>query len=114
MKKKWVILFWVMTLILLIGILACVEIQKTHTFTLANQDGTTLQSEQIQPLFGTVKVSSDCDTSVVFTDIETGKTYTIKLLTTGMSGKVKLERGRWYTVEGNGTLTVSLVNVRVE
>lgn len=73
-----------------------------------------MKSEQIQPMFGTVKVSGDCDTDVVFTDIETGEEYVIDFITSGMSGKIKLQKGKWYTVEGRGNLTVSPVNVRVE
>lgn len=114
MKKKWLILCFVVVLVLLVVIFGYIGIQKAHTFTLANQDGTTLQSEQIQPLFGTVKVSGDCDTDVVFTDVETGETYTVGYITPGMSDKIKLQKGRWYTVEGAGNLTLSPVNVRIE
>ena len=49
-----------------------INIQRSHTFTLSNDEGT-IKTEQIQPLWGTVKVSGDCDTEVVFTDVETGK-----------------------------------------
>ena len=47
-----------------------INIQRSHTFTLSNDEGT-IKTEQIQPLWGTVKVSGDCDTEVVFTDVET-------------------------------------------
>ena len=70
--------------------------------------------EQIQPLFGTVRVSGDSDTDVVFTDVETGEKYTIGYITHGMTEKIKLERGRWYSVAGSGNLTVKPINVRVE
>lgn len=49
-----------------------INIQRSHTFTLSN-DESTIKTEQIQPLWGTVKVSGDCDTDVVFTDVETGE-----------------------------------------
>ena len=62
----------------------------------------------------TVKVSCDCDTNVVFTDVETGEIYTIGYITTGVSEKIKLKKGKWYTVEGEGKLVVSPVNVRIE
>lgn len=109
MKKKWLIPCVIV--ILVVSIL--LYIQKTHTFTLANDEGI-IKSEQIQPLFGTVKVSGDCDTDVVFTDIETGETYTIGYITSGVSEKMKLEKGKWYTVAGRGNLVISPVNVRIE
>ena len=61
-----------------------------------------IKSEQIQPLFGTVKVSGDCDTDVVFTDMETGEKYVVGYITSGVSEKIKLEKGKWYTVAGGG------------
>ena len=84
-----------------------------HTITLSNGEGT-IKAEQIQPLRGTVKVSGDCDTDVVFTDVETGKQYIIGYITHGMTEKIKLEKNKWYKVEGEGNLTMSPVNVRVE
>lgn len=114
MKTKQIIPYLVITVILLVGFFCYIGVQKAHTFTLATQGSTTLHSEQIQPLFGTVKVSSDCDTDVVFTDIESGETYTIGYITPGMWEKIKLQNGRWYTIEGAGNLTVSPVNVRIE
>lgn len=73
-----------------------------------------IKSEQIQPLFGTVKVSGDCDTDVIFTDTETGKKYEIGYITSGVSEKIHLEKGRWYTVDGEGNLTIGPVHVRIE
>ena len=40
-----------------------INIQRSHTFTLSNDEGT-IKTEQIQPLWGTVKVSGDSDTDV--------------------------------------------------
>ena len=37
---------------------------------------------------------------VVFTDIETGEKYVIEYITSGVSEKIKLEKGKWYTVVG--------------
>lgn len=111
-KKKWVIPCLIV--ICLIAITVCFSVQKAHTFTLTTEDGSAIKAEQIQPLFGTVRVSGDSDTSVVFTDIETGETYTIGYITHGMSEKIKLQKGKWYTVEGVGNLTIKPVNVRVE
>ena len=90
-----------------------INIQRNHTFTLSDDEGT-IKTEQIQPLWGTVKVSGDCDTDVVFTDVETGKQYIIGYITHGMTEKIKLEKNKWYKVEGEGNLTMSPVNVRVE
>ena len=94
-------------------LLICSSIRKRHTFTLSHSEGT-IKAEQIQPLRGTVKVSGDCDTDVVFTDVETGKQYIIGYITHGMTEKIKLEKNKWYKVEGEGNLTMSPVNVRVE
>lgn len=112
MKRKWLIPCFIAVFV--IAILFYAGIQRTHTFTLATRSGTAIKSEQIQPLVWTVSVSGDCDTDVVFTDIETEETYTIGYITSGISEKVKLQKGRWYTVEGAGNLTVSPVNIRIE
>lgn len=112
MKKKWFIPCLIAVFV--IAILFYAGIQRTHTFILTARNETAIKSEQIQPLFGTVKVSGDCDTDVMFTDIETGETYTIGYITFGVSEKIKLQRGRWYIVEGVGNLTVNPVNVRIE
>ena len=73
-----------------------------------------MKSEQIQPVNGRVKVTGTADTDVVFTDIESGETYAIGYITSGAGGSIKLERGKWYRVEGAGELTVRPVNVRIE
>lgn len=65
----------------MIVILLYTGIQRRHTFTLADRGSTKVKQEQIQPLFGTVKVSGDCDTDVVFTDIETGERYVVGYIT---------------------------------
>ena len=90
-----------------------INIQRSHTFTLSNDEGT-IKTEQIQPLWGTVKVSGDRDTDVVFTDVETGKQYTIGYITHGITEKIKLESNKWYKVEGGGNLTLCPVNARIE
>ena len=90
-----------------------INIQRNHTFTLSDDEGT-IKTEQIQPLWGTVKVSGDSDTDVVFTDVETGEKYIIGYITHGVTEKITLEKDKWYTVEGSGNLTLSPVNVRIE
>ena len=90
-----------------------INIQRSHTFTLSDDEGT-IKTEQIQPLWGSVKVSGDRDTDVVFTDVETGKQYIIGYITHGVTEKIKLERNKWYKVEGGGNLTLCPVNVRIE
>ena len=110
-KKRWLILCAIA--IFVVTSFFYTNFQKEHTFTLANDEGI-IKSEQIQPLFGTVKVSSDCDTDVVFTDIETGEKYVVGYITSGVSEKIKLEEGKWYTVAGGGNLVISPVNVRIE
>ena len=85
---------------------------KMHTFTLSGNER--VKSEQIQPVNGSVKVTGTDDTDVVFTDIESGETYVIGYITSGVGETIKLERGKWYWVEGAGKLTVRPVNVRIE
>lgn len=85
---------------------------KMHTFTLSGDD--IMKSEQIQPVNGSVKVNGTADTEVVFTDIVSGETYVIDSITSGKSDTIRLERGKWYTVEGAGELTVRPVNIRIE
>lgn len=87
---------------------------KSHTFTLINDITTRTTCEQIQPLFQTIKVSGDQDTNVIFTDIETGETFTIGYITPGLSEKIKLEKGKWYAVNAKGNITITPVNVRIE
>ena len=94
-------------------ILIVFGIRNNHTFTLSNAEGR-IKSEQIQPLWGSVRVSGDSDTNVVFTDVETGEEFTIGYITHGVTEKIKLEKGKWYTAVGAGSLTISPVNVRVE
>lgn len=85
---------------------------KIHTFTLSGSER--VKSEEIQPVSGNVKITSTADTDVVFTDIESGETYVIGYITSGVGETIKLERGKWYRVEGIGELTVRQVNVRIE
>lgn len=109
-KKHWILCTVVL---FLIGIAVFCHIQKKHTFTLSNADNI-IKSEQIQPLFGTIKVRSDCDTDAVFTDAETGEEFIIGYLTNGASETIRLERGKWYIVKGSGNLTLRPINVRIE
>lgn len=111
MKKRILI-----CLLILLGavFLFYLGIQKTHTFTLADREGSSLKEEQIQPVFGAVRVSSSCDTAVVFTDTETGETHEIGYLTPGIREKIRLRIGRWYTVTGAGELTMGAVILRIE
>ncbi len=111
MKMKRLVLCAIVAF--LIVLLICSIIQKKHTITLSNGEGT-IKAEQIQPLWGTVKVSGDSDTDVVFTDIETGEQYIIGYITHGLTEKINLEKDKWYKVEGGGNLTLYPVSIRVE
>ena len=111
MKMKRLVLCAILAF--LIVLLICSNIQKKHTITLSNGEGR-IKAEQIQPLSGTVKVSGDSDTDVVFTDIETGEQYIIGYITHGMTEKINLEKDKWYKVEGGGNLTLYPVSIRVE
>ena len=89
------------------------NIQRNHTFTLSGDQGAA-RSEQIQPLLGTVRVSGNADTRVVFTDVETDEQYIIGYITHGLTEKIRLKRGKWYRVEGSGDLTLRPVRVKAE
>ena len=84
---------------------------RTHTFTLS---GGVVKNELIQPINNKIKVSGNADTDVIFTDIESRKQYNIGYITHGMSETIQLEKGKWYSVEGAGELTIRPVNVRIE
>lgn len=112
MKKKWLIPCLIVVFV--IAILFYIRMQRSHTFTLAERNGPAFKPEQIQPLFETIRVSGDCDTDVIFTDVETGEAYTVGYITAGVSEKIKLQKGKWYTVEGTGNITVSPVNISIE
>ncbi len=85
---------------------------RVHTVTLYAEEGS--RSEEISPVFGRVRVSGTADTSLVFTDTETGETFEIGYITPGVTETIVLERGSWYKVEGAGDLTLSPVTVRTE
>lgn len=106
MKTKRVILC---TAILLLALIVMGFI--AHTVTLASGESTE-KAEQIRPLWATVTVSGDCDTDVIFTDVATGKQYIVGYITHGISEKIRLEKGKWYTVKGAGNLTLRPVTVR--
>ena len=78
---------------------------RTHTFTLS---GGVVKNEQIQPINNKIKVSGNTDTDVIFTDIESRKQYTIGYITHGMSETIQLEKGKRYSVERAGELTICL------
>ena len=86
------------------------QYRSSHTFTL-----TDLESKEIQPVLGTVRVSGTQDTDVWFVDVENPENkFQIGYITPGMSETIKLERGKWYRVEAAGEITVTMVNVRIE
>ena len=94
-------------LIVLIMILFVIGVQRKYTYAFTNNSNV-----QIQPLFEIAEVNSNCDTNVVFTDVETGKTYMIGYITPGMSDTIKLEKDKWYSVEANGRIHIRFVKVR--
>lgn len=110
MKKKILLCIAVISAAVIFG---SFNIYNNHTFTLYDSESV-IKSEQIQPLFGTVKVRGDSDTDVVFTNVETGEEFIIGYITHGMTETIRLKTGEWYSVKGNGNITLSPVNVRVE
>ena len=109
-KRQWILC---VIIVFIVGISCYFYIQNKHIFTLSNDEGM-IKSEQIQPLFGTIKVSGDCDTDVIFTDVETGKEYIVGYITSGITETIKLEKGKWYTVEARGNIKLRPINVRIE
>lgn len=108
MKKKTKSIIGIVSIfVILMTIIGYREYIKAHTFTLSG-------TEQIQPITGTVKVKSPRDTEVIFIDVKTGINYAIPYITSGTSETIKLEKGKWYSVETGEDLTMSLVNVRIE
>jgi hypothetical protein len=108
MKKKTKSIIGIVSIfVILMTIIGYREYIKAHTFTLSG-------NEQIQPITGTVKVESPRDTEVIFIDVKTGINYAIPYITSGTSETIKLEKGKWYSVETGEDLTMSLVNVRIE
>ncbi len=105
--------------ILALGILTvcgCYRFRETHTFILTDEPAADsyLKSEQIQPVFGSVTVWSTQDTDVRFTDAEDPDIeFHTGYLTSGMTEKIRLEKGRWYIVHGAGNIRIRMVNVRV-
>ena len=96
--------------IIVIGVFFFLQYRNAHTFTL-----TDLESEEIQPVLGTVRVSGSQDTDVWFIDVENPESrFQIGYITPGMSETIKLERGKWYRIEAAGEITVTMVNVRIE
>lgn len=113
MKNKWKRVIGIaIPLAIIIGGISYNSYIRIHTFKLSGNE--TVKSEQIQPAFGKVKVSGTVDTDILFTDVETGETYEIGYITPGVSESIRLERGKWYRVEGDGELTLRPVNVRIE
>lgn len=110
MKKKIAIICPI-ALVIIVAV-GMIFFSISHTYTLSGKGRN--KHEQIQAIGGKVKVSGNSDTSVTFTDIESGETFFIGYITHGATETVKLEKGRWYTVEGNGELTLSPVNLRIE
>ncbi len=98
----------IILLVLIVGgILFYKNFENSNTITISG-------SEEIQPILSTIKVSGDSDTSVVFIDVKTGEEYVVGYITHGMSEKIKLKKGSWYKVEGNGKITLYPVKVRIE
>ena len=113
MKNRWkrVVGIAIPLAIIIVGI-SYNSYVRVHTFTLSGNE--TVKSEQIQPVNRRVKVNGTVDTEVRFTDVETGRTYEIDYITSGVSETLHLERGKWYEVEGAGELIVRPVNIRIE
>ncbi|MBQ3796838.1 MAG: hypothetical protein II842_11225 [Butyrivibrio sp.] len=114
-KKIRIITLGILALIIILGVFYF-GYGETHTFSLTDESATDsyLKSEQIQPVFGTVKVWGIQDTDVCFTDVENPEVqYKIGYITPGMTETIKLEKGRWYSVRGAGEITVRMVNARV-
>lgn len=111
MRTKRVVLGAIAVFLIVVSLYA--GIRKKYTVTLSKDEGT-IKAEQIQPLWGTVKVRGDSDTDVVFTDTETGEQYIIGYIMQGAVEKINLEKDKWYRVEGAGNLTLYPVHIRAQ
>ena len=108
--KKSLLLYIASAVLFIILFLSYLQYRKTHTFTI-----TDYESQQIQPVFTTVRVSGTQDTDVWFIDSENKDIkYHIGYITPGMSETIKLKKGRWYSVQASGEITVYMVNIRIE
>ena len=108
--KKRIIAILVVLIIFALAGFGYLQFKRNHTFTLQAPI-----SEEIQPVFGTVRVYGTQDTDVLFIDVEnTENQYQIGYITPGMSETIKLEKGKWYKVQGAGNITVQMVNVRIQ
>ena len=87
--------------------------QSACTHTLTDKENTRVKAEELQPLWGSLTVKSSAETSVTFTDTETGDTFVLEYVTPGMPEKLRLARGRWYTVESGASVTVRPAVIRV-
>lgn len=103
-KKALVI---IIPAVIIITVVCWFSYVKTHTFILS-------EDEQIQPVTGKVIVSASEDKDVVFTDIQTGTDYSVHCTAADGTEMVKLERGKWYSVESGKGVTVKPVNLRIE
>lgn len=110
-KLKYIIILF---LVFIFGYMFYSTQVRKHTFILNSQEGTNIKSTEISPVFSNIKVSSEEDTDLIFTDVKTGKTFTIGYLTPGMVEKIQLEKAHWYKVEARGNIKVYPVNIRIE
>ena len=108
MKKRIIAILLILIIFAFAGF-GYLQFKRSHTFKLSMPT-----SEEIQPVFGTVRVFGTQDTDVVFIDVEnTEKQYQIGYITPGMSETIKLEKEKWYKVQAAGDITIQMVNVRV-
>lgn len=114
MKNKKIRYVLILLIILIFGYMFYSAQARKYTVSLNSQEGTNIKSTEISPVFSNIKVSSEEDTDVIFTDVETGKTFTIGYLTPGMVEKIKLEKAHWYKIEARGNIKVYPVNIRIE
>lgn len=112
MKKK-VFLLSSLCLILIVAIFAWFSFKTNHTYTLSPDAYNQPMGTQINPIFGKVSVYSEYDTNLVFTDVDTKETFEIGYLTRGLNETIILRRNHFYTIEANGPITISIVNLRI-
>ena len=110
-KKKIKTLIGITTPLAVLAIGICrIGYVKEHTFILS--DNGTVKCEQIQPVNGKVKFTCTTDAVLTFTDVESGKKYTVNRIFPGTEYTIQLEENKWYRVAGGGRLTIKPVNIR--
>ena len=112
--KKPLFFISVASLTLFVLIFSWFSFRQNRTFRI-NLEDPSFANEQIQPIFGTVTITVEDQTTskLVFTDVDTMEKIEVDNLTLGHNKHIVLKRNHWYNVSGIGSITITIVNVRI-